>query len=170
MIKGKGVKQTHMKQKKAKTTAVHKTQKRNLTTSFSTGKSLGKNRTNGYREAKSTMTGTSQPTAMTHATPAPAVSPITTQVAFAPTSKRWNKKRSQSAINKEKRSWIRQRYHGSNYMDPYPVMTMAKFVRLPRPLFIESETLDLFLPAPQVEHLATPNQYSAQALAQQQPY
>eukprot|EP00461_Guttulinopsis_vulgaris_P003166 UN03167 len=146
--------------------------KRNISTSAQSQRSFTRNKTNGFKpEATSAVQSVFTPTTSVFSqTPAPHFAPFTQQVAFAPTSKRWNKKRSQSAVNKEKRHWIRQRYHGSNYMDPYPEMTMAKFIRLPRPLFIESETIDLFVPAPQVEHLATPAAYNAAAAAAQQPY
>ena len=55
-------------------------------------------------------------------------------------------------------------------MDPFPKMTIKQFTRLPRPLYIESEVLDLFAPAPQYEKTANQQNLYHQALAAQQQY
>ena len=106
----------------------------------------------------------------TAATRGTAPSVFTEALRFAPTSKGWNKHTSESAVNKKKRAVIRRRYHGSSGMDPFPKMTIKQFTRLPRPLYIESEVLDLFAPAPQYEKTANQQNLSHQALAAQQPY
>lgn len=49
-------------------------------------------------------------------------------------------------------------------------MTLAKFKCLPRPLFIESEVLDMFIPAPQYERAATRTALNTAQQAAQRPY
>lgn len=55
-------------------------------------------------------------------------------------------------------------------MDSFPKVTIKQFTRHRRPLYIESEVLDLFAPAPQYEKTANQQNLSHQALAAQQPY
>lgn len=89
---------------------------------------------------------------------------------FAPTSKGWNKKTSQAHIDAKHRKLIKQRYHGTDYCEPFPIMNMSKFRRLPRPLFIESEVMNLFIPAPQYEVQASRNAFTVAQQAAQRPY
>lgn len=96
---------------------------------------------------------------------------ITTEAQrFAPTSKSWNKKTSQSDVDRKYRKRMKQRYHGTNYNSIFPIMTAGKFKHLPRPLFIESEVLNMFLPAPQWEKSAGKQALTAAQQAQQRPY
>jgi hypothetical protein len=89
---------------------------------------------------------------------------------FAPTSKGWNKKSRQSQINAKQTKISRQRYHNTDFGSAFPTMTLAKFKCLPRPLFIESEVLDMFIPAPQYERAATRTALNTAQQAAQRPY
>lgn len=102
------------------------------------------------------------------ATPVPSV--FTDAARFAPTSKGWNKKSRVSQITNKHNKIVKERYHGVSAVQPFPKMTLAKFKHLPRPLFIESEVIDLFVPAPQLENAATKAALTIKEQVAQRPY
>ena len=97
-------------------------------------------------------------------------SPFTLPQRFSTTSKKWNKKSKVAQKNDFKRKVIQNRYHGATRYMALPKMNSELFARLPRPLYIESESLNLMVPAPQFERFATPGEFKTAKKAALPPY